>query len=600
MSLPQFKYKTEDLCVYNLPTEILQSMSLMYFDFSTTEVETPQLTEDALSTSLAAMEVEANASLNTCTTCLVSFEGLDLTDKKEHYRTDLHRFNLKRKVNGLPPVQELEFAGLLETLEESISGSEGSDDDRLDAIMETSAAEEPAGPISFTNTKSPFVFFKSPLVQEKCFGVYKVCFLPQQMENPLESMLQWKQQPGKSALIMIGGGHFAGAIISHQRKSTKGNTATAQMSLVDQLVDVIAHKTFHRYTVRKKQGGSQSASDGSRGKASSAGSTIRRQMEVLLMTEVRELLQSWKSHLDQCDNIYVRSTGQYNRSVLIGYEGAVLKVLDPRVRNFPFTTKRATTSELRKAWVQLTTLALTDMPKSDAAAQERAKRQEAILAQSRQSKQKEMKELTPEEVHTVEICLLVKKSRVPPLVAYFRKHGLSLDFVLEPGLENVLTPTVLHYASAAGQPHVVQALLTTLKADPTVANVFGKTAWDVAAGDSRRAFQTARHVLGEDYADWSRAHVGAAKSREEFEQAAEAVQQEEKRLKAEAMAKAREVSEEEREREAREMKRKHMLGQGRSVGVLTQVQNMSDLSEEQKMKLMREQRARAAEARFKK
>ncbi|XRB23769.1 pre-60S factor REI1 [Pseudoscourfieldia marina] len=51
----------------------------------------------------AAQRDDAHATTsNACATCLLAFAHPDLL--KAHYRTDLHRYNLKRKVASLPPV----------------------------------------------------------------------------------------------------------------------------------------------------------------------------------------------------------------------------------------------------------------------------------------------------------------------------------------------------------------------------------------------------------------------------------------------------------------------------------------------------------------
>lgn len=44
------------------------------------------------------------ASQLTCIACRQIFQNID--DQRAHYKTDLHRFNLKRKVASLPPVTE--------------------------------------------------------------------------------------------------------------------------------------------------------------------------------------------------------------------------------------------------------------------------------------------------------------------------------------------------------------------------------------------------------------------------------------------------------------------------------------------------------------
>lgn len=59
-----------------------------------------------------------------------------------------------------------------------------------------------------------------------------------------------------------------------------GHFAAAVFRLHD--AKCIEHKSFHRYTTRKKQGGAQSSLDNSKGKAKSAGAAMRRQNELLL------------------------------------------------------------------------------------------------------------------------------------------------------------------------------------------------------------------------------------------------------------------------------------------------------------------------------
>ena len=141
--------------------------------------------------------------------------------------------------------------------------------------------------------------------------------------------------------MMIGGGHFAAIIVSLIPKLVKNHQGQEERQ-----VDVVASKTFHRYTTRRKQGGAQSANDSAHGNAQSAGSSLRRYNEAALQKEVRELLASWKDELERCELIFIRATGTTNRRTLFGYEGAVLKNNDSRIRGFPFTTRRPVFSSL--------------------------------------------------------------------------------------------------------------------------------------------------------------------------------------------------------------------------------------------------------------
>lgn len=52
----------------------------------------------------------------TCITCTIGFQNADL--QREHYKTDWHRYNLKRKVASLPPVTKADFDGRLAKLAE--------------------------------------------------------------------------------------------------------------------------------------------------------------------------------------------------------------------------------------------------------------------------------------------------------------------------------------------------------------------------------------------------------------------------------------------------------------------------------------------------
>lgn len=161
-------------------------------------------------------------------------------------------------------------------------------------------------------------------------------------EDPL-ALLRHQQFPAQLTkapkrtigLMMLGGGHFAGIIASLVPKIQKNH-----QSQEERTVDLLASKTFHRYTTRRKQGGAQSANDNSKGNAHSAGSSLRRYNEAALQKEIRELLSSWKNELEGCDLIFIRATGTTNKRTLFGYEGAVLKSNDPRIRGFPFTTRR--------------------------------------------------------------------------------------------------------------------------------------------------------------------------------------------------------------------------------------------------------------------
>lgn len=612
-----------DCYLYDISEHVSNSLELMYFDSSITEVQQTKLEDEKLEIDESKISRNSTSTSNECSTCQVSFIADSKSEaKRAHYKSDLHRLNLKRSINKLSPLNEAQFDELLERSSiESLSGSEDSsnedDEDendsqtKLHTIFEKLTVEKPdqsnddENTVSHLNTKSPFLLFKSDLLsKDKAFGVYKSVFTEQQIaSNPINTIKKLSQEPVKSkslALFMIGGGHFAAAIISHRRKSIKGNSNQKE-SKQEQEVDLIDSKTFHRYTTRRKQGGSQSASDNARGKANSAGSSIRRYNEQALIKEVRELLSSWKTHLADCESIFIRANGASNRKILIGYEGSILQNNDPRIRSFPFTTKRATKSELVKAWVQLSYLNIVDIPKANDKLSKRLQHERENLENSTKQQSKSPnceQDISLEAKHSNELINLLKKSKAPMLINYIRKNKLSPNFELEPKKRFLHHPTLLHFASSQGLHHMVQILLINLKCDPTITNEFGKTACELSANHiTRKSFQISRFSLGEQYCDWDFAQVGNAKSKEDFDK------EEEQNKKQESLDKIKSIEEELAKKTELELKRPTYSSGGTLGGsqkIFNQVSETGGLTEQQKLRLMREQRARAAEARFSK
>ncbi|KAH3675072.1 hypothetical protein WICMUC_002904 [Wickerhamomyces mucosus] len=581
--------------VFQISDRVLNSLQLMHFDSSTTEEILPQ-----------PIKHEEDPGRQ-----LTKENSPELIDK-EFYKSDLYRFNLKRKLLGVPTLSEEEFEKLVDEQNESISGSDDSENDesqddeefkptdKLETVFEKSieklqiAEAEEENFVSHLATRSPYILFKSDLLdEEKAFGVYKPLFNANQTDDPLAALKQWQSsalQDKKSAVFMIGGGHFAGAIVSHKPRSTKNNIVKPGDSSLEQSVEVLKHKSFHRYTTRRKQGGSQSASDNSRGKANSAGSSLRRQNEAMLQQEVRELLKSWETDLNGCEFIFIKANGSSNRKILVGYEGAVLESNDARLRTFPFTTKRATTTELKRAWVKLTHIHIINKPKIDEK-QLKQKQTQEQLKQSTIQKVKKVDELSDDEKHSKELINYLKRGRAPLIIAYIKKHKLESNIILKPESEFYATPTLLHYASANGFKNLIGILIKTIRVDPALQNKANKTPYDLAANrQTRQAFQIARYELGENFTNWGNGHVGDPISRDDVEklEKKQALQEEEekKNLIKQALAKPVKSSEEN-------------LPVKKLGGLSLNQANLSSLTDDQRMRLMREQRARAAEARFK-
>jgi hypothetical protein len=554
---------------------------------------------------------------------------------------------LKQKMRGLKPVGEAEFEKLIGDLDESISGSDSEESEEeedeedgskakestLSALLKRQAKLSNPEFDEFSSKKKqrgagkpPLLWFTSPPLPENLsLGVYRAIFSDaEQEEADIVETLRRKQLSPKASikvkndggvplpgtdvgphffLCMIGGGHFAGMIVALAPKKGKSHTGADERSAT-----VIAHKTFHRYTTRRKQGGSQSASDASKGAAHSAGSSLRRYNEAALTTEVRDLLKEWKSLIDSADLIFIRATGTTSRRTLFGpYEGQVLRNNDPRNRGFPFSTRRATQKELMRAFVELTRVKQSTFDEAALSALNTEPADSTAITPPPTKAPKPSKPSKEEEaamLHTSQITSMIKRSKVPALLNYLKTNNLSADFKFVPA--NFHTPTPLHLAASLNSAPVVLALLTKAGANPTIMSDDARTPFSLA-GDraTRDSFRVARSELGESAFDWDTAGVPSALSkaeaekREKGEKAAEEKAEAERR-KAET-ERLRKLSEEEER-----LQREKRIGKGRTLkgvvgeksGAEKREEDARGLTPEARARLERERRARAAEERM--
>ena len=325
-------------------------------------------------------------------------------------------------------------------------------------------------------------------------------------------------------MCMIGGGHFAAMVISIIPSSVKNSKGAMQRR-----ANVITHKSFHRYTTRRKQGGAQSANDSAKGAAHSAGASIRRHNEAALTHEVRELLSAWKDLIGSADLLFVRATGPSNSKTLFGpYDGQVLNRGDPRLRSFPFSTRRATQSELMRAFVELTRIKIMDAEEIDAnkeklkeEAMDLKLRNTAVPGKvtrqvSRKSSHEELIEF-----HSSQLYSLIRRSKASAILSYLVKESLPSSFRLNLPDSQIHQKnlTLLHAAASLNSHVVITALLTKANADPTLVESSGSTAFEYCNNrQSREAFRIARDELGEAAWDWDAARVPVPLKRKEIEE----------------------------------------------------------------------------------
>lgn len=462
----------------------------------------------------------------------------------------------------------------------------------------------------------PLLWFSSPLLPENTyFGLYKSLLTEDELkdDSAVAEVVRKKQlaplavpKPSKDGtlpeiaykgphifLCMIGGGHFAAMVVS---LAPRKGSHTVPMN---REATVLAHKTFHRYTTRRKQGGAQSANDSSKGTAHSAGSGLRRANEMALVEEVRALLQDWKALLDTSDLLFIRATGTTNRRTLFGpYDGQVLRPNDPRIRGFPFNTKRATQKELMRSFIELTRLKVREIVPVDETKPQAPPPKAAAAPKPAKPALSEEEETAL--LHTSQIQAMIRRSKLPALLTYLKTNGLSAEFRFQPPEQNHHAPSPLHLAASHNAGVLVTGLLCKAGADPTVQSKEGKTPFELAGDRSTRdAFRVSRSELGAKW-DWDAARVPSPLTK------AEAEQREERESKeAESREKERRRAEEERlEREGPQVgggkKRLGVLG---VAGAMKSAEDKREeesrgLSPEMRMKLERERRARAAEERI--
>ncbi|PGH07415.1 hypothetical protein AJ80_08000 [Polytolypa hystricis UAMH7299] len=649
------------LYVYDLPRDLLDTLTSKA---STGDLKTPIVpsrseSPAALTTPPQSSDSEresAVTSATSCGLCQVSFANVQ--EQREHTRTDHHRYNLKSRLRGGNALNETEFNKAIGELDESISGSESEDtaeegeedglkapDTTLTALLKRQAkifgAEEEVVPKKKRGAgKHPVYWFESPLLAPSTsLGVYRALFTNVEQEEPdhfveslrnkqvasvrqatnkaaaaaIDDSKQTAKQPSPHVfLCMIGGGHFAAMIVVLAPEIIK-----KAGGIEERQARVLAHKTFHRYTTRRKQGGAQSANDAAKGAAHSAGSSLRRYNEAALENEIRQLLEDWKGMIDESELIFVRATGNTNRRILFGpYDGQVLKQNDARLRGFPFSTRRATQGELMRAFTELTRVKVSHIDEAALAREEAEREREAAAAAAKAAKpavQSTKPKLSKEEeaaiMHTTQIHALIRRSKVPALLAYISNNSLPPTFTFHPSAnqQQFRCPTPLHLAASSNSPAVIVALLTKVRVDPTCLNEEGMSAFDVGTDRATRdAFRISRHELGESAWDWEAAHIPSAISKAEVDSRAER----EKKAADEAEAERRKTEIERIRREdalkkaQEEQRNNKRIGPGRTLASVEKTpeerreEEARGMTPEMRTRFERERRARAAEERM--
>ncbi|KAJ7746875.1 hypothetical protein DFH07DRAFT_831634 [Mycena maculata] len=574
---------------------------------------------------------------------------IDVEEQRVHFRSDWHRYNVKTRLNGGQPVSEFDFSKLVDGLEDSISGSASEDsdsddsDDAVDALFSKATRKKRSHSPDQNTAAAPqtaLAWFHSPPATQ--LGVYKALFNSGVHQSDYLSELKGMQNGGRTwAMFMVAGGHFAGAIVRVSRETDDEDEHDPQKKKKQKKprtdTEVLKHKTFHRYTTRRKQGGSQGLNDNAKGNAKSAGAQLRRYGEQALRDDIRNLIQDWAEEIDGCERIWIRASGT-NRKIFIDYEGCVIEKGDGRLRTFPFPTRRPTQSELSRCLLELTRAKVSHLTEDALRAQDEAfiaslpkPKSIPVAVLPAPEKSKPVKLSKEEEILREKwsrLLEMVGKGRLDPLKSFWEREGANLGGVDTPIPEwtGEKRATLLQVAAHSGHEDVTNWFLETLHADPTVdvpltkageleENDSGdtsdspkppkgsrRTAYDVAK--NRAVRDVFRRCAGAhpDWWDWfGAARVPSVLSKEMEEEREEKKKVRRKGLKdrvKEREGKAKPAPEPEPAPVVPQPKVRDTAGPRKLGGASGAVEGIVGLAPEMRAKVERERRARAAEARL--
>ncbi|KAG4304946.1 hypothetical protein PORY_001621 [Pneumocystis oryctolagi] len=585
------EHQLKPFYVYNIPEELLSTL--------VEEKNKVHILSEEINKSNCELDKEI---LLKCSVCKeIEFDSQE--EYRVHVRTDWHRLNLKRKTADMPVMDFKEFEEALEDLTESISGSDSesksSEVDDIDDLFKSKTPPIQEDIIQPQKPKDPIVWTSTELNKSIHIGFYRCLFDYNDSQTFISTLCQNQLNTNTKdriiALIMVGGGNFAGMIVSLHPKNNNNNKSYFRM---DEL-NILHHKTFHRYTTRRKQGGSQNACDSGRGMPISAGSNLRRYNEAALQTEIRQLLASWKPALDESEMIFIKASGKLNHKILFGYENSVLSVTDKRLKKIPFTTHRATKNELIRCFNELTIAKIVEVCIEETKSFSQIQVTNTVNI-SKTIKVDKMFEL--QKKNTSKIIILIKEGDPQKLIDYIENNSLSYDFEFQPISLYQHTSTPLHLSSSLSLSLIVIALLEK-GANPTIRNGNGKTPYEIA-GDkiTQYSFRLCRFKLGEDMWDWRLAHVPSALTEDEIKKRQE--QSKELKIKELQQEKLRRENElkkliqnnTQQNEDSEKNKNKPIVPL--SIGKI--LQDQRNLSPDLQKRIEREKRARAAEERIKK
>ncbi|ORX84070.1 hypothetical protein BCR32DRAFT_291565 [Anaeromyces robustus] len=482
--------KEEIYSLFNLPQEILESLKIYNEQIEIINTDSlPEITSQQLGSdndddfdSTEDSSISENKKKIMCNKCKLTFK--DYQELRNHYHSDLHKKNVLKALNN-EEISDEEFSSKLSLEDSQYSDSEGSSLELNEDDKTKTKADK--GQSAYLTKDQPFVALEMDF--SKVLLIYKSVLYFQQTrgeisisEKEIKARIHalqknnWGGKPFYWTIILLSSGHFAGGVV---------DCSTGKM---------VVKKTFHRYTTRRKQGGSQASNDNAKGKAKSAGANLRRYNEQMIEQEVKEVMTEWKDYVKTSDLVFIH-TSNTNRKIIINSTDS-LTMDDPRIRNIPFTTGRPTLNELSTIFNKLSSTYIKNISEvklhtvvdngdedesSTTSGLQKSKNNKDTNNNNKKSNNKKIgknnkrdeseedvngeETIDPKEEELSKLKYLCKKG----LVDMFQKQLESSNLVQlnEPFYNDEEGITLLHIASAYGQSEMVDYLLEA-GADPTI------------------------------------------------------------------------------------------------------------------------------------
>lgn len=527
----------------------------------------------------------------TCNTCRVEFDSLH--DQRSHFKSDIHRFNIKLSIAGKDTVKEEDFDestsdSLFKDYDiSSISGSED-EDDKVSGLR--SAIN---GGLVEGNKKKIFIHLHTgetvsiwkcllmdesetvPFENDKS-AIMDDGGMPRQTEREvIEKLNNLIHEPRDSTrfriVLLARGGHFAGCVFDGS--------------------SVVAHKTFHRYVIRARAGKKQSSKDASGKIAHSGGASLRRYNELALKKEIQELLAAWKPYFDASCCIFIHAPSS-NRQLLFDGEKPYFSSQHHGVRHVPLTVRRPTLKEAKRLYNLLTQVSDEEiMPITKEESNIRASITTDGCPESRKEDLRD---------------ILDSRESTEAFYGIQKLENLSISSESE----SERTSTLLHEAARSNNAQKILELLEQ-GLDPCIKDERGRTPYMLATEKEVR--NTFRRYMASnlDKWDWNAAKVPSAltKEMEESQNAKQAEKDAKRKARSKELKKLRKSREKKVQAEAAQLQNVASVSGNRGAtsnpvlkGLSSQFNGGPPMSKEEEVRKTqaaeREKRAAAAERRL--